>query len=128
MQRTAPLITDRTAAYWTGGAEGQLKLARCQACKLWMHPPLPVCRRCQSTEILFEPASERGTVWSFTVNHYQWATGMEPPYLIAEIELDEQPGLRLLATVVGCDEVTIGMPVTVRFERNGDAWVPVFVP
>ena len=53
---------------------------------------------------------------------------MPPPYVIAEVELAEQPGLRLLTSVVGCDEVTIGMPVRVRFEQAGDAWIPVFGP
>jgi uncharacterized OB-fold protein len=67
-------------------------------------------------------------VWSFTINRYQWSPSLPPPYVIAEVELAEQPGLRLLTSVVGCDDVTIGMPVCVRFEQAGDAWIPVFAP
>ena len=80
-----------------------------------------------------------GTVYSFTVNRYQWTPALRPPYVIAEVELDEQPGLRLLTSVVDCDEVTIGMPVRVRFEPASEApdakapdtsgtWIPVFAP
>lgn len=75
-----------------------------------------------------EPACGRGTVWSYTINRYPWSPGLEPPYVIALVELEEQPGLRVLSTLVDCDAVEIGMSVRVRFERAGDAWIPVFAP
>jgi uncharacterized protein len=126
--RTPPAITERTAAFWTGGATGELLVTRCQTCGWWLHPPLPVCRRCRGRDIRPEATSGRGTVWSYTVNRYPWSAAMEPPYVIAQVELEEQLGLRLLTSIVDCDQVTIGMPVTVRFERAGDAWIPVFGP
>jgi uncharacterized protein len=128
--RPVPVITERSAAFWRGGAAGELRIQRCQACRWWLHPPRPVCPRCLSRDLEAEVTSGRGTVWSFTVNRYQWAPGIEPPYVLAEVELDGQPGVRLLTSIVGCDcdDVTIGMPVRVRFERAGDAWVPVFAP
>ena len=134
--RPAPVITDRTAAFWRGGAVGELRIQRCQDCQWWLHPPLPMCPRCHGRELAPEAVAGTGTVYSFTVNRYQWTPALEPPYIIAEVELDEQPGLRLLTSVVGCDEVTIGMPVRVRFEPAAaaadtgarDAWVPVFAP
>jgi uncharacterized OB-fold protein len=54
--------------------------------------------------------------------------GLEVPYVIAVVELEEQPGLRLLTNIVDCpvDEVAIDMPVEVEFRRQGDAFVPVF--
>jgi uncharacterized OB-fold protein len=127
-QRPEPPITDRTAAFWRGGAAGELRIQRCQACRWWLHPPRPVCPRCQSRDLAPEVASGRGTVWSFTVNRYRWTPSLEPPYVIAEVELDEQAGLRLLTAIVDCDEVTIDMPVHARFEQAGEAWVPVFAP
>jgi uncharacterized protein len=93
-----------------------------------------MCPRCHGRELEPESVAGTGTVYSFTVNRYQWSPSLEPPYVIAEVELDEQPGLRLLTSIVGIaggDEVTIGMPVRVRFEPAGegpDAWVPVFAP
>jgi uncharacterized OB-fold protein len=128
--RPEPVVTERSAAFWTGGAQGELRIARCQHCGWYAHPPLPVCPRCRRMEIRAEPVSGMGTVWSSTVNRYRFNPSIEPPYVVALVELVEQPGLRLLTNVVGCDpdDVRIGMPVHVVFERAGDAFVPVFTP
>jgi uncharacterized OB-fold protein len=127
-ERPAPLISARAADFWTGGADGELRIQRCQGCRWWLHPPMPMCPRCHGRDLAAEAAAGTGTVWSFTVNRYQWTPALAPPYVIAEVELDEQPGLRLLASVVGCDEVRIGMRVRAAFEPAGEAWVPVFTP
>jgi uncharacterized OB-fold protein len=72
--------------------------------------------------------SGRGTVVAATVNHKAWAPGDDAPYAIALVEIDEQPGLRLMTNVVGCapEAVHIGMRVRVRFEAHGDVWIPLF--
>jgi uncharacterized OB-fold protein len=127
-ERPPPVLAEGTAAFWTGGAEGELRICRCRSCGWWLHPPQPVCRRCRSRDVAPEPTSGRGTVWSFTVNRYPWSVDMPPPYVLAEVELEEQAGLRLLTAIVDCPDVWIGMPVTVRFDRAGDAWIPVFAP
>jgi uncharacterized protein len=127
-ERTAPVLTARNTPFWTGGANGELLIARCQTCGWWLHPPQPVCRNCRGRDVRPEAVSGLGTVWSYTVNRYEWSPGLTPPYVIAEVELAEQSGLRLLTSIVDCDEITIGMDVRVRFEQAGDAWVPVFGP
>jgi uncharacterized OB-fold protein len=126
--RPIPAISDRTAGFWKGGEHDELRIARCQTCGWWIHPPLPLCRRCHGRDIQWEKTSGLGTVWSFTINRYLWTPGMEPPYVIAEVELDEQEGLRVLTSIVDCDQVEVGMKVRVRFEQTGDVWVPVFAP
>lgn len=130
-KRPPPVTTELTAAFWRGGAVGELRVQRCQNCRWWLHPPLPMCPRCRGRELEPEAVAGTGTVYSFTVNRYQWTPALVPPYTIAEVELDEQPGLRLLTSIVGCAEVAIGMPVRVRFEpADGPpgTWVPVFAP
>lgn len=124
----APTLSERSAPYWTGGADGQLLIARCGGCGFWAHPPQPVCPSCRGREVAPQPVSGRGTVYSWTVNRYRWVPELEPPYVIAEVELVEQAGLTVLTTVRAAD-VTIGMPVGVAFERVGDeSYVPYFVP
>jgi uncharacterized protein len=127
-QRPAPPLTERTAKYWQSGADGVLRIARCQSCGWYLHPPRPVCPQCRGREVRFEPVSGRGTVYSWTINRYQWNPDMAPPYVLAEVELPEQAGLRILTNIIGCEPaaVAIGMSVTVAFERAGDAWIPVF--
>jgi uncharacterized protein len=69
-------------------------------------------------------------VASFTVNHQRWEPDLEVPYVMALVELEEQPDVRLVTNVVDCrpEFVRIGMPVTVTFEEAGDVWIPLFVP
>jgi hypothetical protein len=71
----------------------------------------------------------RGTVASFTVNHQDWGL-IEPPYVIAIVELVEQPGLRLTTNLVNIepDAVACGMAVQVHFEQVDDVWFPLFEP
>jgi uncharacterized OB-fold protein len=128
--RVEPPRSARTAAFWQGGAEGELRIARCQACGWYLHPPRPVCPRCRGRDVLPEAVSGRGTLWSFTCNRYPWVPSMPVPYVVAEVELVEQPGLRLLTNLVECepDGARIGMDVTVCFAEAGDAYVPLFRP
>jgi uncharacterized OB-fold protein len=130
MDRPAPPLTARTAAYWRSGADGVLRIARCGACRAYTHPPQPVCPHCRAPDMAFAPVSGKGTVHSFTINRYQWTPALEPPYVLAEVELPERSGLRILSAIVDCpvEAVHIGMPVTVRFEPADDAWIPVFRP
>lgn len=128
MTRPAPPLTERTTPYWKSGAEGVLRIARCQACGWYLHPPRPSCPKCRGRDIQFEPVSGKATVYSWTINRYQWNPDMPPPYVVAEVELVEQAGLRIMTNIVGCDidAVTVGMAVTVAFEQSGEAWIPVF--
>jgi uncharacterized OB-fold protein len=128
VSRTPPIVDALSAGFWRGGEHGQLLVQRCADCGTWAHPPLPICRSCHGRDLSPRPVGGEGTVWSFTVNRYRWSPELEPPYVVAEVELDEQPGLRLLTAIVDADEVAIGMRVSVRFEPAGDAWVPVFAP
>jgi uncharacterized OB-fold protein len=56
--------------------------------------------------------------------------GFEPPYVIAIVELEDDPTVRLTTNIVGCaiEDVRIGMPVEVTFEANGEWFVPLFRP
>jgi uncharacterized OB-fold protein len=128
--RVRPRITSRNRHFWQAGADGVLRLQRCQACGTYLHPPAPVCHTCRSMRVVPEAVSGRGVVYAYTVNHYQWLPDMEPPYVVALVELIEQAGLRLLTNVVGCpvDGVRTGLEVEVVFARNGDVYVPLFRP
>ncbi|MCB0997463.1 MAG: OB-fold domain-containing protein [Acidimicrobiales bacterium] len=128
--RVLPRLTDVNRSFWQGGADGQLLIARCGACGLWMHPPSPVCPSCWSDEVAPQPVSGRGHVHTFTINRYQWVPGMEPPYVVASVELVEQAGLRFLTNIVGCEpeDVSCDMPVDVVFAPHGEVHVPLFRP
>jgi len=103
----------------------------CRACSTWIHPPSPICPECLGRELSVESLSGKAAVVTYTVNHQPWIPGFDPPYVVAIVELAEQPGLRLTTNIVGCEpeSVEIGMPVKVCFEEAGDGvYLPLFEP
>ncbi len=127
LQRPAP--TRDEAQFWQSGADGLLRLQRCNACLRWQHPPNPVCHRCLSRDVGFAPVSGTGTVYSVTINHQPWLPHLSEPYAVIIVELDEQPGLRFLSRMVGTAvaDVGIGLRVRVVFEPLGDRlFAPLF--
>jgi uncharacterized OB-fold protein len=123
-----PLITPQNEFFWRAGATGKLRFMRCQACGHYIHPPLPICPQCRSRSVRDEPVSGKGAVLTYTVNRQVWELGLEAPYVIAIIGLDEQSGLRLTTNIVNCaiGNVAIGMRVRVLFELHDDVWLPLF--
>jgi uncharacterized OB-fold protein len=126
--RPLPRLDPDNRAFWTGGAEGELRICHCRDCDRWVHPPGPVCRYCLSENIGPEAVSGAGVVDTFTVNHQAWAPGVEVPFVIARVTLDGAPGVILTTNIVGCpvDEVDIGDRVRVVFEQHEDVWIPLF--
>lgn len=128
--RPAPLPDGESAPYWAAAKAHKLELPHCETCGRYAFPPRPLCPVC-----LVKPAwsevSGRGTVYTFTIMRDSFMKGFEPPYVVAEVELEEQPGLRLVTNIVDCDvaDVHIGQPVEVTFEdRSGSVTVPQFRP
>ena len=128
MSWPVPEINDDNRAFWTGGGDGRLMITLCHACGYRTHPPTPRCPSCFSDRVEPSPVSGRGRVYSFTINRREWSPGLDVPYVIAVVELDEQDGLRLLTNIVGCpvEDVAIDMPVEVDFAPRGQAYLPVF--
>lgn len=117
----APAITVETEPFWTGVAEGRLLLPRCDDCATVIWYPRRWCPTCHRASVSWFEASGRGIVYSYTVVRRaagRW--GEAAPFVIAYVELDEGP--RVLTNVVDCDpeQVTIGQPVTVTFDRADD--------
>ncbi|MGV0714458.1 OB-fold domain-containing protein [Mycolicibacterium sp. XJ662] len=127
LQRPAP--TPDEMEFWRSGADGRLRVQRCDDCRRWQHPPNPVCHHCLCRDLTFEPVSGNGTVYSVTINHQPWLAHLSEPYAVIVVELDEQPGLRFLSRVVGTvtADVVIGLRVRVVFEPLGDdLFAPLF--
>ena len=67
------------------------------------------------------------TVIGFTVNHHRWLPGFDPPYVVANVALAEDPDVRLTTNVVGVgpEDVHVGQEVEVSFEHHEDVWLPL---
>ncbi len=129
--RILPQLTPENEHYWKGGARGELCFLRCGDCATWVHPPSPVCPDCLSRRLTPAAVSGRARLLTWTENHQPWIPGFEPPYLIAIVEIEEQPGLRVTTNLVNCrpDELRADLPVQVRFEEREDGiHLPLFEP
>jgi len=122
--------------FWLGCARGVLLVQACGACGAWRMPPRPMCARCRSTAVKWEPTSGRGRVWSFIVPHPPLlpAFGEIAPYNTIVVELDENPLIRFVGNLVASADgaineidpatITIGEPVRVVFHQIDDVTLP----
>lgn len=130
LQRIIPVPDEISEPFWSSGADGRLRIQRCQGCGYFLHPPGQRCPECGEREFMFHAVSGAGEVYSFVVNHQQWHPSYPTPYVIASVELPEQPGLRIVSNLVECEpsELRIGLAVRVAFEPLGGWYIPLFVP
>jgi uncharacterized protein len=125
--RVLPRLDDENRFFWTSGADGVLRILRCNNCHFYIHPPSPICPRCLSRDVAPQRVSGRGRVETFTINYQQWIPGSEP-YVVAWVSIDEQPSVRLSANLIDVepDDVAVGMEVEVTFEHVEDVYLPLF--
>lgn len=130
-QRPLPVPDETSAPYWAAAAQHILTVARCGRCAVLTMPPDVVCTACGSTDPRYEftPVSGRGTVRSWTVVRQAFLPGFDVPFVLVDVELAEQPDLRLIGRLldgVGAD-LHPGAPVRVAFEDLADEIaVPAF--
>jgi uncharacterized protein len=102
--RPVPVADDRSVGFWQAAAEHRLVIQRCTNCGWLSYPPEIICSSCLSPRrsFVWEPVSGQGTLRSWTVVRTAFLPGFARyvPYVVASVELVEQPGLRLAARLV----------------------------
>ena len=111
--------------HWEGAAVGELRLPCCPTCEQFFWPGGAICPRCLSSEVEWRRCSGRGRVSSWVRFHKRYFEGAEPPYVVAQIDLDEGP--RLFATLLA-DEPQVGMEVQAVFTPREGFVLPEFIP
>jgi uncharacterized protein len=129
-ERLLPQVTTETEHFWAGARAGVLRLQRCGDCNLNYFPPQSFCPRCHCGEVSTFDASGKGTLYGFNISHLP-APGLQSPYVIAVVELDEGP--RMMSNLVDCpatpEAVQLDMPVEVTFIKQTDEIsLPFFRP
>lgn len=125
--RLAPSMTPDTQFFWDAVRDHRLLIQRCATCGALRHPPRPMCPQCESLQWDTVEATGRGNVVSFVIPRHPELPWFPEPYVVALIDLAE--GTRLVSNIVGVapEDVTIGMPVRVRFEHfDGGVVLPLF--
>jgi uncharacterized OB-fold protein len=128
--KPAPIPDARSQPFFDAAARDELALQRCDICGTWMWPVRPRCISCFADAPPFALASGRATLYSYSFVHrtYDPAFADEVPYNVVLVDLEE--GVRVLSNVVGVkhEDLQIGMPLRVVFERVGDVSIPKFRP
>ena len=99
-----------------------------------------MCPWCHSLESEWRRQSGRGRIWSFAVPHPPLLPAFvdEAPYVVVVVELEEDPGIRLVGNIVrvaddpigavSAEEVTIGANVVAVFGTSVEGFpVPQWV-
>lgn len=116
-----PQPDQHSQPFWDGCLAGELRVQRCEDCGRRRMPPRPMCPHCGSFDHVWEATSGRGRIWSYVVPHPPLLAAYEEllPYVVAVIELDEDPTIRFVGMVEPPD-VTIGAAVKVGFDEPVD--------
>ena len=128
--RLLPRPTPETAHFWEGTKRGQLLIQSCSACAHLYFPPRAFCPACSSTDVVPHPASGRATLLSYVISARP-APGIEAPYAVAVIRLEEGP--TMMTNIVNCpqtpERLLLDMPLRVVFgAQNDDITLPFFEP
>jgi uncharacterized OB-fold protein len=133
--RPIPVVHERTAPFWTGGERGELMMQRCGGCGHLVHPPALLCPWDHSPDLAWEALSGCGRVETYTQNRQPFLPGFPETYVVALVQVDEDPTARILSDLVDVDidDVSIGMPVRVVFrhlsnDAGPDVYLPLFTP
>jgi len=124
-----PEIAPELTEFWSATTEGRLLIRRCTACGEAHWYPRTVCPFCHSTATVWEEASGRGTVYTFSVVRRGLGDYGTAPYVLAYVQLTEGP--RMMTNIVDCpvEAVAVGQQVEVVFHRaSDDAALPRFRP
>ncbi|HVW31426.1 MAG TPA: OB-fold domain-containing protein [Acidimicrobiia bacterium] len=125
-----------SAPWWEALGRHELTLQRCADCGRWRWPARSHCNDCASDRWAWVPASGRGTIESWTAT-YHAAPGVDVPFCVVLVRLDEQDDIRIPGYVDGPGDgsgLEIGLPVTAGFEDVAAAggkpltllrWTPV---
>ena len=116
-ERPLPLPTRDNEEFYAAARRRELRLQRCSACGRFRHYPRPLCPGCLSREFVWERASGRGTVYTWTTVRGPTLPAFAPelPYNVVDVLLDE--GVHLVSQVLDCPPVALhaGLPVEAVF-------------
>jgi len=127
-QKPLPVPDEASQPFWEAAREHRLVIQACRRCGLYQYPPDLICRRCQSRDLGFEEVSGKGSIYSFAVYTRAFMAGFEAPYVLALVDLQDHPEVRLMANILETpiESISVGMPVEVTYEER-DGWtIPQF--
>jgi hypothetical protein len=123
LPKPSPIPDVLDKPFWDACNQGRLVIQNCKACDRLQHPPEATCSKCGSADNLeWRNVSGRGKIYTYGVMYDCPVTVLtvDQPFNIAVIELEEDPGIKMLSHLPGTpvDQVPIGASVQVEFETT----------
>jgi uncharacterized OB-fold protein len=103
-------------------AEGVIRITRCHGCRRWQWYPLVACPACGGQTWEWDDVGTSGVVhsWTRVVRPTVTRPGLEPPYVLALVEIPQADGARLVALSAAPEEdPRIGDQVDLEVRRDG---------
>jgi hypothetical protein len=118
-------------AFWQACNEGRLEMQKCDGCGKFRWIPAPLCTHCADDGFAWAPLSGHGKIitWTVITHPVHPAAVSKVPYVVVIVELDEQPGLRMVSNLVDVDvdAIEFDATVSVGFEEHPSGQkLPVF--
>lgn len=116
-EKPIPVKTMDNAPYWDAADRHTLELQKCEGCQKAIHPAGPACPHCGSAETSWQQYGNdiKGIIYSFIISYRPFLPGFQDdlPTVIAQVELEKEPDVKIIANVIDCDvaAIKIGTPV-----------------
>ena len=120
-----PVLDDPdTAGHWAAARCGRLAVCRCGGCGQVLHPPRGMCFACHGTDVSWTAVEPRGRLVSWTVAEFEVHPAFPVPYTVVLVELEDEPGVRLVGHLPGRPPLKGSLPMRAEFVTS-DAGFPL---
>lgn len=127
--RPRPRPSALTEEFWASARRRVLVRPVCRACHRSFFTPQIACPTCLSEVWAYEPSSGRGTVYSASVVHRAPFPGLETPYQVGIVDLEEEWSMLTNITDPRLGATPIGTAVEVTWvEISEELVLPAFRP
>lgn len=111
------------AGFFEASRRHELAFPHCRSCSRFHWYPMKACPHCRSSEIEWRAVEGTGTVFSWTVVRHAFDPAWKErlPYIVALLEFDDAPGVRLVTNVEGVapEALRIGDRLRPDFQPDG---------
>lgn len=117
--RPVPAPDRDSGPWWEALAAHQLTLQECEGCANRRWPPRALCNQCGSLSWRWVPATGRGNVASWIVNHHRFFAAMSDPSVVVLVRLDDAAGVLMPGGWAGAQDgsgLAVGLGVEVGYE------------
>ena len=117
--KPVPVPDRESEGFWSAAVRHTLVVQRCHSCGRLAHPPVVMCPGCLSADpdFTFVPVGTRAKLRTWTVMRDAFLPGFraDVPWVIAEAELDDAPGIRMVGRLLDSADAALSRDAVVEF-------------